>query len=152
MARFDPQGLGLGLLAGGLMLGTALAMTTPTRMKLPPAPPWRIASGEQASAQPADDATNSTPWFTASTYEILPAMRHVPTFSGDAVPPAEARLADSYADDSHWQQIAADAPDAAEDESEILAPEDDEPAATPREEDVAADLAEEGDDSPLSPA
>lgn len=147
MARFDPQSAGLGLLAGGLVLGGMLAMATPTRMKPPPEPAWRVGAAPQPNAT-IDDDSNAAPWFAAQTYEVLPAIRRVPEFTGSALPPPEARFASSYADDGDWRQIDADADAVSNDADgrEMLSPEDDEPAVPAADEDDgSAHRTNEGD-------
>lgn len=129
MARFDPQSTGLGLLAGGLMLGGALAAATPTRMRPPPEPEWRIP-GAAIAVGTGDAGGESAPWFAADTYEVLPAVHHAPTYDAPAVPPAEAHLDRRYADNGDWRQVDADEVEVAgaDNDMPILAPEDDEPA------------------------
>lgn len=129
MARFDPQSVGLGLLAGGLMLGGALATATPTQMRPPPEPDWRTPGAVMAVGA-RDTAGESAPWFAADTYEVLPAVPRAAAYAAPAVPPAEARLARRYADDGDWRQVDADQVEVAgaDDDMPILSPEDDEAA------------------------
>ena len=129
MARFDPQSTGLAVLTGGLMLGGALAAATPTRMRPSPQPEWRIPAVEIALGT-GDAGGESAPWFTADTYEVLPAAHRAPTYDAPAVPPAEAHVDRRYADDGDWRQVDADEVEiaGADNDMPILAPEDDEPA------------------------
>ncbi|WP_408588155.1 hypothetical protein [Novosphingobium sp.] len=145
MARFDPQSAGLALMAGGLVLGGALAAATPTRMRPAPEPEWRIPSAPILTITSSDD---SAPWFAANTYEVLPAIHRAATYAEAALLPAEARLPRSYGDDGDWRQIDADRIDA--DQVEVAGADEDAPILA-NEDDEAAPVDERADTPDITP-
>lgn len=107
MPGYHPHSAALAISLGGLALGAALAMATPTQMRMAPDPPWRNAHATAtARAIASEDA--GAPLFSGDTYEMLPAraMMHQ-AYAEPALPPSQAR----YDDDGAWAQPDLDAPD-----------------------------------------
>ncbi|MCW1384245.1 hypothetical protein OLX02_15580 [Novosphingobium sp. KCTC 2891] len=128
---------------GAMTLGAALAAATPTRMRPPPDPPWRIraSTGQTLGTAPTADATYA--WYSGDLYETLPAA---PTYREaeylPAVAPAAARFQDDppprydeWRDDA-WNNDAGATSDAAS-----------EPATPPRDtaDDAEASAPDEAD-------
>lgn len=152
MARIDPSRFPLLMVAGGFALGGVLAAATPTRMLDAPEPAWR----QQHLAQPrteagSDDTDAGSGWFSAVTYEVLPAARFHRTYEDEAVPPPVGH----FADEAQWTFEDAPPQDertAAEASVADGIAADDEPGLDPDRLDIPSDDAEPADSGDQAPA
>lgn len=151
MPGYDPRSAALAISLGGVTLGAALALATPTQMRMPPDPPWRSAQGSEIARETASEGA-AVPWFSGDTYEPLPAraiMRKAyAEYTEPALPPPEA----PYGDDGAWTrpemmpEAAGDVVPAQEERAE-LQPQEDGPWGEEVGDDTLSMAADAGDDA-----